>query len=139
MRRSGNLDKFAIILTGVCLLHCLAIPVFLTLAPIISISSFVDDLLFHQLMLWLVVPSSAIALYVGCRNHRNTSILISGGVGLLLLFTAAVLGHDILSSRQEKIVTILGGLVLAFSHYLNYRACQKITCSSKNCSSEHHH
>jgi len=60
MFKSTSLDKFAILLSGVCLVHCLITPVLITLMPIISMTAFVEDLLFHKLMLWLVLPTSVI-------------------------------------------------------------------------------
>lgn len=120
-------------------MHCLLTPILVTLLPIFSLSAMVEDVLFHKLMLWLVLPSSFVALLIGCRKHKRWTIALSGLVGMSILIVVAFFGHDILSIKTEKAVTTLGGLVLAFSHYLNYRACQSITCSSANCSTEHHH
>ena len=139
MSRSQKLDRIAMLLSGVCLVHCLVVPVALTLVPIFSLSALAEDLLFHQLMLWIIVPTSLIALTVGCKKHRRWPIAITGLLGILVLFIVSILGHDFLSVTQEKISTTFGGLILAFSHYLNYRACQEITCSSESCQQEHHH
>lgn len=137
--RSLQLDKFAILLSGVCLVHCLLAPIILTLLPIISLSVMVEDMLFHQLMLWIVVPTSLVALFIGCRKHRRWLIALTGALGIAVLFAVAFLGHDILTLNGEKLATGAGGLILAFSHFLNYRACQSITCDNSRCSLEHHH
>ena len=139
MSNSNTLDKLAILLSGVCLVHCLLAPVILTLLPIFSLSAMVEDVLFHKLMLWLVLPCSFFALIIGCRKHRRWPIAVSGFLGMALLVVVAFLGHDFLSINAEKVATTFGGLILAFSHYLNYRACQSTTCSSANCSTQHHH
>ena len=139
MFKSDTLDKFAILLSGVCMVHCLLTPVLVTLLPILSLSTMVEDVLFHKLMLWLVLPSSFVALFIGCRKHKRWTIAISGLLGMSLLVLVAFLGHDILSINAEKTATTVGGLILAFSHYLNYRACQSTTCSSADCSTQHHH
>jgi len=139
MTRQLKLDKFAILLSGVCLVHCLLAPIILTLLPIFSLSVLVEDIVFHQLMLWIVVPTSVVALFIGCRKHRRWPIALSGAMGIAALFAVAFFGHDYLSTGGEKVATSIGGLLLAFSHYLNYRACQNITCNSAKCSSEHHH
>lgn len=136
---SEFLDKFAVLLTGICIVHCLIAPIAITLLPIITLSSMVEDILFHQMMLWLVLPSSLFALFIGCKKHRNFAIVATGMLGLAILVTVALLGHDVLSITQEKIFTIVGGLVLAASHVMNYRACQSQTCNDKNCATEHHH
>lgn len=139
MQRSNTLDKFAILLSGVCLLHCLLTPVLVTLLPIFSLSALVEDVLFHKLMLWIVLPSSFTALFIGCRKHKRWSIAASGLLGMLILVIVAFFGHEVLSIKTEKIATTVGGLVLALSHYLNYRACQATTCKSANCATQHHH
>lgn len=136
---STKLDKLAIMLSGICLVHCLVVPIVMTLLPILSISALVDDVLFHQLVLWVVLPISALALIIGCRKHRKPLIIASGVIGLSILVVVAFLGHSVLGETYEKVATSVGGLVLAFSHYLNYRECQAITCTSSNCSSDHHH
>ncbi len=120
-------------------MHCLLAPVALTLLPLISLSVLVEDLVFHQLMLWIVVPTSIVALSIGCRKHRRWPIALSGALGLVILFGVAMFGHETLGINGEKIITSLGGILLALSHYLNYRACQSITCNSAQCGSEHHH
>jgi len=139
MIKSTTLDKFSILLSGVCMLHCLIAPVLVTLVPIFSLNIWVEDFLFHQLMLWLVLPTSAIALFIGCRKHKSLLIAATGILGMTILIAVGLLGHDLLGETMEKWVMSLGGLVVATSHYLNYKACQSITCSSKNCATEHHH
>ena len=137
--KSAAFDRFAVILSGICILHCLLAPVLLTLLPILSISAFVEDLVFHQLMLWLVLPTSAVALVLGCRKHRNPVILITGAVGMLMLIIVAFWGHSIMMVAYEKLATTAAGLLLAFSHYLNYKACQDLICNDQNCQTDHHH
>jgi len=139
MIQSTTLDKIGIFLSGVCLVHCLITPVIVTLVPILSLSLSIEHLMFHTLMLWLVLPTSCIALFLGCRKHKKISIAITGIVGMLILISVALFGHDLYGHDKEKIVTTIGGLIIAASHYLNYRACQSITCSSKNCATDHHH
>lgn len=137
--KSAAFDRFAVILSGICILHCLLAPVLLTLLPILSISAFVEDLVFHQLMLWLVLPTSAVALVLGCRKHRKPMILITGAVGMLMLIIVAFWGHSIMMVAYEKVATTAAGLLLAFSHYLNYKACQDLICNDQNCQTDHHH
>lgn len=139
MIRSTSLDKFGIFLSGLCIVHCLITPIAITLIPILTLNSFIEDVLFHKLMLWLVLPTSCIALFIGCRKHRDWLIGSTGVVGMLILVVIAFFGHDLLSSTGERIGTSIGGIVLAVSHILNYRACQKRICPSKNCETVHHH
>ena len=120
-------------------MHCLLTPVLITLLPILSLSAFVEDVLFHQLMLWLVLPTSCIALFLGCRKHKRLSIAATGAIGMAVLVAVAFFGHEWFGVGGEKIATTVGGLILAASHFLNFRACQSITCDARNCSTQHHH
>lgn len=139
MIRSESLDKFAILLSGICLVQCLVFPIAMTAVPILSASFLVDDHLFHELMLWFVLPTSVIALGMGCRKHRDLNILITGVIGLSIVVAVTFWGHDIFGESLEKYVTSIGGIVLAYAHYLNYKSCQEISCNDKNCSTDHHH
>ena len=139
MIKSQSLDKFAVILSGVCIVHCLISPILVTLLPIITLSALAEDILFHRLMLWLVLPTSCIALFIGCRKHRDFLIAGTGILGMAILVFVAIYGHDLFSSTGEKVATSIGGLVLAVSHILNYRACQSRICDDQNCTAEHHH
>jgi len=58
---------------------------------------------------------------------------------MTILIAVAFFGHEWFGLTGEKIATSIGGLVVAVSHYFNYRACQSITCSDANCSTKHHH
>ena len=139
MIKSTTLDKVAVMLSGVCILHCLLAPIVMTLVPIIFSNTLFSDLVFHQLMLWLVVPSSVIALFIGCRQHRNSVIAITGILGISMLIIVAFVGHEYLGDSMEKVASGIAGLLLAVSHILNYRTCQSIRCSDSDCQSQHHH
>ena len=136
---STNLDKFAVFLSSVCVVHCLLTPIILTVLPVVVASAFIEDVLFHQAILWLVLPTSCIALFIGCRKHKNLLITGSGILGMLLLVFIAFFAHDLLTSLQEKAATSVAGLIIAYSHLRNYKACQNQTCDDDNCSAEHHH
>jgi len=136
---STSLDRFAVFLSGVCVVHCLLTPIILTVLPVIAANAFIEDVLFHQAILWLVLPTSCIALFIGCRKHKDLLIAGSGILGMLLLIFVAFFAHDLLTSLQEKIATSVAGLILAYSHLRNYTACQDQTCDDDNCSAEHHH
>jgi hypothetical protein len=122
-----NLDRLGIFLSATCLLHCLSIPVLLTLAPIAQ-SSLLDEHTFHVILLWFIVPTSLIALGIGCRDHRDPIILLLGAVGLTLLVCVAVVGHTYISESTERVLTMLAGLLLAAAHIRNFRVCRAMRC-----------
>ncbi|NIP29671.1 MAG: MerC family mercury resistance protein [Candidatus Dadabacteria bacterium] len=124
-------DILAISLSSICAIHCLLTPIVLILFPIFS-SSFVSDLLFHRLMLFLILPTSALAFFLGCKHHRDIYTAILGITGFLILLVSAIWGHDIFGLVGERLVTIVGGVIMSFAHFRNYKLCQEDTC-------HHHH
>ena len=54
----GLLDRFSIGLSALCLLHCLAIPLLISMTPVVATFAFADES-FHIALIALVVPTSA--------------------------------------------------------------------------------
>lgn len=126
-RHVGKLDGLALVLSGVCLVHCLALPVALTLLPTLA-AGLLDHAEFHQLMLIVALPTSLLAFGIGCRRHRRWDIAALGGTGLALLVFAAFALHAWGDGALERYVTIAGGLILAAAHVQNFRACRHAGC-----------
>lgn len=120
VNRQRTLDALAVSLSGLCIIHCLALPLALTLFPIFA-SAMVDDSLFHAVMYLGVLPTSCLAFLLGYRHHRDRVLIIVGGTGLAILGVAALFGHAWFGELGERLVTSLGGLVLAWAHFVNYR------------------
>lgn len=122
-----SLDGAAIAMSAACILHCLLTPLLVILFPILGSTAFADDA-FHGLLLVLIIPTSAIALYTGCRQHGDGSVLGLGIAGMLVLLAAAVLGVTGLGVVGEKIATGIGGTLLALGHVQNFRRCRARQC-----------
>ena len=125
--QAPTLDSLAVILSGTCMLHCLALPVLVTLFPIVQ-GSLLEEQYFHLIMLGLILPTSLIALTVGCRKHKDPVTIALGATGLVTLTITALIGHELFGVLGERIVTTLGGLILASAHIQNYRCCRKDNC-----------
>lgn len=113
-------------------------PVIVTMLPIMA-SSFFSHEMFHTLSLFLILPTSVIALFLGCRKHRHFHIVVTGVLGMAIITFTIIWGHDFLGETNEKIGISIGGIILAISHVFNFRACKAITCADKNCRDQHHH
>lgn len=112
----------------ICMAHCLALPLALTLAPTLSVA-LLDEGPFHMLMLVLVLPTSVVALCLGCRRHKQLPVALLGAAGLTVLFFTAFFGHDLFGLLGERVATSLGGLLLALAHWQNFSACRRASCS----------
>ena len=125
--RERWLDGMAVILSGTCMVHCLVLPLLVTVFPIAQ-GSLLDEQQFHLVMLLLILPTSLIALTIGCRKHKDRLTLVLGTIGLSVLTFTALFGHDVFGYQGERIVTTLGGLVLALAHIQNFRCCRTVDC-----------
>ncbi len=121
-REGDRLDQAAICLSGACLLHCLAVPLLLVLAPWVSLGVFGDQR-FHLAMVVVVVPISLFAFRIGYRQHRARGMLLPGLSGLTLVGLAAVMEFIHLGSHELTAgLTTLGGVLLIIGHWRNLRA-----------------
>lgn len=124
---SMSIDKLAIGLSLLCAVHCLVLPAALIMLPALAASAFGDEL-FHQWMLVAVLPTSLIALTMGCRRHRNMNVIAIGLPGLIVLTLTVFFGHDTLGETGEKIASLLGASLIALSHFRNHTLCRHLHC-----------
>ena len=120
----SSVDKSAVALSALCLVHCLVFPVLTVLLPSLAVIPLEQEL-FHMLMVICVIPVSIYALTMGCKKHNTHSVAYLGGTGLLLLIAAVVLGEHHLGELGEKLMTTLGALVIAAAHIRNFKHCQQ--------------
>ena len=124
-----NSDKVAVTLSAACVIHCFFAPSFIILTSgILSIS--IDNEFVHYLILLAAVPVSTFALYLGNKNHKNLSFLPFGIIGLFTLISAVLLGEAALGEMGERALTLLGSLLVAYSHFRNHQECKAIECDS---------
>lgn len=116
------LDKVAVALSGLCLLHCLALPFIIVLLPFLG--QFGDGHLHAELLLF-VIPVSVIALTAGYRRHGHVGVIIFGAVGLIILTIGGTVVHDLYGATADRAMSVTGSIILAFTHYRNFRLAQK--------------
>ena len=91
----------AIGLSVLCAVHCLLTPVLLVLFPVIA-STFWVERDFHLWMLFFVLPTTCIAVFMGCRKHRDRWIIFLSGLGLSLL--AGVAAYEVLTYVPWRVI-----------------------------------
>ena len=129
LKTQMNSDKVAVTLSAVCVIHCFLAPSFIIMTSgILSIS--IDNEFVHYLILLAAVPVSIFALYLGYKNHKNLSFLPFGIIGLFTLISAVLLGEATLGEMGERALTLLGSLLVAYSHFRNHQECKAIECDS---------
>ncbi|KZN58648.1 hypothetical protein N473_04245 [Pseudoalteromonas luteoviolacea CPMOR-1] len=120
-------DRVSIGLALLCLAHCLLLPLMVLALPFLA-TSFLKQEAFHQMLLVGVLLTSVLALYSGCKTHRKWQIFGGGIVGLVVLSIAALFGHDWFGEFGESILTVIGSLIVAYSHLINIKTCKSASC-----------
>eukprot|EP00487_Bulimina_marginata_P007299 TRINITY_DN2814_c0_g1_i1.p1 TRINITY_DN2814_c0_g1~~TRINITY_DN2814_c0_g1_i1.p1 ORF type:complete len:136 (-),score=8.12 TRINITY_DN2814_c0_g1_i1:218-625(-) len=116
------MDKLAVGLSIMCAVHCLATPLLLTLLPSLTAVQLDNE----QLHLWIlvaVIPTSLVALTLGCKKHTRLRYVVSGFVGVILMVLAVTLGEAKWVELGEKGFTLIGAAFIAVAHWFNYRQC----------------
>lgn len=111
-----RLDRFAITLSGVCLVHCLATSVLLALLA--SAGGMLGAHWIHEVGLSLAMLLGAVALGRGVLEHGFMMPSSVGGLGLGVMAGALTMPHD----GTEAAFTMLGVGILALGHHLNRMA-----------------
>ena len=113
---TARLDRMAIGLSGLCLVHCLATTILLALLA--SAGGFIGAPWIHEVGLSLAMVMGAVALGKGIFDHGYTMPAAVGGLGLGVMAGALTLPHD----GSEAVYTMLGVAILALGHRLNHIA-----------------
>ena len=125
---SIKFDKAAISFSALCIAHCLLLPIGLALLPSVAIIGVLSDELFHSLLIVLIIPTSLVALSLGCRLHKSWLVFLLGAAGMSILVLTAFFAHDFLGEQLEKVATILGAILIAASHAQNFSLCRRKEC-----------
>ncbi len=115
----SRLDATAICLSGLCIIHCLALPVVASTLPLFA--SIADAEWVHKAFVLAAIPISMTALVLSTRSRVALSFigLVSIGLGLLVAGAFVEALHD-----HETLLTVSGALVLSFAHILRWRHAQ---------------
>jgi hypothetical protein len=113
---NGSLDRMAMALSGLCLVHCLATSVFLALLA--SAGGLLVAPIVHEIGLTFAIMLGIVALGRGVVEHGFMMPSAVGGLGLGVMSGALTMPH----SGIETVYTIIGVAILALGHDLNRRA-----------------
>jgi len=114
-----TLDTAAIGLSLVCLAHCVLSLMPLMILPTLG-ATLLEDERFHYGILFLVLPTSLLALVAGFRKHGQYYVPIIGASGLCILFLVVILGEEYTGEIGEIAITVAGSLIIAYAHARNF-------------------
>lgn len=114
--RNGAVDRIAMALSGLCLVHCLASAILV--AMLASAGGMLLNPHIHEIGLVVAIALGVVSLGRGIVDHGFMMPAAVGGLGLGVMSGALSLPHD----GAEVVYTIIGVGILALGHDLNRRA-----------------
>ena len=116
-RHLQRIDRYAMGLSGLCAVHCLASAVLVALAS--TAGGMLLHPAFHEIGLSIAIVLGALALGRGIFEHGYMAPAVTGSLGLGIMAGAMQLPHG---NGGETVWTLLGVAILALGHDLNRRA-----------------
>lgn len=116
LSKPGRLDRIAIGLSGICVVHCLATAVVLGLLA--SAGGLLGAPIVHEVGLVLAMALGALALGRGVFEHGFLLPVSVGALGLGVMAGALQLPHD----GGEALYSVIGVGLVALGHRLNFLA-----------------
>jgi hypothetical protein len=125
MLLSKYFDRIAIVLSTICIVHCLAMPLLVAFLPLAAFTLGGDGH-FHALMLWFVVPTSVIGFALGFRVHGRFDVVAFGALAIVVLAVVALWGHSVWDPSVEVVVNVVASMALAAAHWRNFREVRRV-------------
>lgn len=117
----GFWDRLGIGVSGLCAIHCLLTPVFVSLIPIWPTMEIFHD--YSHFAFFLVI--APVVYFSLKKKHENKYVIYFMISGLAIIVLAWVY-RDSLGEYGESLVTLVGSILLIRGHWLNYKS-KKVT------------
>ena len=125
----GRWDRIGVIVSSVCLVHCLLLPIIVATLPLWPLGESLHVWL-HPVFALLLIPITLMAIRSGLRKHGQKAPGLLLGSGLLVILGAALWGHATPGFAAESMLTLAGSGLLISGHWRNWRAdrcCEEAT------------
>ncbi len=131
----NDADKIGSVLSSLCAVHCMCMPVLIGLLPVIGFS-FVGSHRFEHISCITMILLAAGCVWCGCRVHRQWGLLalLAAGAALVLYtqFGGTPDENETRADWHEAIAMFIGGGMIAASHLLNLKLRACCHCSQCN-------
>ncbi len=121
-----RLDTFGAAASWVCAVHCLVLPLFVAVLPLVGLSFLLDETTERTFIGISVFLASASLIPSYFREHGKIQPLLfaSGGIGLIILT------HLVFESSwlMKFLFLLVGAVLISSAHLINKRLCRK--CSA---------
>jgi len=126
-KKTKWLDLASMGLSGLCVVHCLALPFLVAALPFLGIFSQND--LVHQILVTIAAPLSVLALWRS-GGWRKSTVVLPMTAGLLLLAAAAFI-PDL--EPVEAVMSVVGALLVAAAHLVNFGGLKALHRHTADC------
>jgi hypothetical protein len=121
------LDRFGVLASLVCAIHCAAVPILLSAFPTATLGFFGDERFEWAILGAIIAIGIGSLLPSYWRRHRDLRplALFATGMGLLVLARTIAQEHPTL----ETIGSVIAALMVATAHIVNIRAnraCERV-------------
>jgi hypothetical protein len=141
--RSGSLlnraDKLGSVLSSLCAVHCMCMPVLIGLLPVVGLSFLASNKFEHIACVSMILLAAA-CLWSGCRVHRKWGLLVLLVMGAAIVIYTQFGGQpeekDTRTDWHEAVAMAIGGSLIAVSHFINLKL--RAPCHCRDHKNERH-
>ncbi len=116
-------DNMGISASGLCVAHCLILPVSVTFLPWFSLEFLAREII-HQTLVLLLIGVGLCAFIPGYRRHGRFWVLVLALAGWVILAFAAFAAGEMLGELWETLFTLSGSAMLITAHLKNLGFCR---------------
>ena len=124
-------DKLGSVLSSLCAVHCMCMPVLIGLLPVIGLSFLASNRFEHIACVTMILLAAA-CLWSGCRIHRRWGLLvllcIGAAVVLYIQFGGRPEAKETRTDWHEAAAMAIGGSLIAISHLINLKLRTRCHC-----------
>ncbi|MEQ1664997.1 MAG: MerC domain-containing protein [Bdellovibrionales bacterium] len=136
MRKKLNWDFWGVLVSGLCMVHCIAVPIVILLFPALGMELVPREDLTHVFLFAFILGVAGVAFISGFRVHGKWQPVFWLIAGMIFVIYATFFAHRQLGHMWEPVFAIIGSLFLIRAHILNHR-CKK--CEREHAHGHHHH
>ena len=115
-------DKIAVFLSGLCLVHCFALPVIMLLTGF-SILGEAHSEWVHAVLMVPILLLACYSLPKGWKRSGARRLIYCAIIGVYALLLALVL-----KERYELLFSLIGSLALVYAHLYSLRVSSQTPC-----------
>jgi urea transporter len=119
-----SLDTLGAGVSGLCLVHCISMPLVFAFAPTLA-HLIPGDEIVHRFFAFLVVGAGLPSFIIGFRKHKKWPVVAAGLAGMSVILGALIFGDRFGSHTAEIAVTMIGSLLLTAAHLGNHTFCRR--------------